>query len=133
MCQFHVDVNMAESVNTRKLKLDSLLEARPCAGGMGRANRRGRINRRSARHLKVLDDRAGGALRNDAAKKALLCWAATEREAWLEAVTNDPLLLGTILPFDYLATTVADELHFTVKGDELPCRTVSPNSWNPNQ
>ena len=43
-----------------------------------------------------------GALRNDAAGKALLRWAATEREAWLEAVTNDPLLPGRILPSDHL-------------------------------
>ena len=28
--------------------------------------------------------------------------AATEREAWLDAVTNDPLLPGRILPSDYL-------------------------------
>ena len=40
--------------------------------------------------------------RNDAAAKALLRWSAAEREAWLEAVTNDPLLPGRILPSDYL-------------------------------
>jgi hypothetical protein len=28
--------------------------------------------------------------------------SATEREAWLAAVTNDPLLPGRILPSDYL-------------------------------
>ena len=28
--------------------------------------------------------------------------AKTQREAWLEAVTNDPLLPGRILPSDYL-------------------------------
>jgi hypothetical protein len=61
-----------------------------------------RINRRYARHLKILGKRLGGALRNDATAKALLRWAGTEREAWLEAVTNDPLLLGRILPSDYL-------------------------------
>ena len=37
-----------------------------------------RINRRYARHLKVLAERPGGALRNDAAAKALLRWAAAE-------------------------------------------------------
>jgi hypothetical protein len=42
------------------------------------------------------------AQRNDAAAKALLRWAAAEREAWLEAMTNDPLLPGRILPSDYL-------------------------------
>jgi DNA-binding transcriptional regulator PaaX len=50
----------------------------------------------------VLAERPDGALRNDAAAKALLRWAAAEREAWLEAVTNDPLLPGRILPSDYL-------------------------------
>jgi hypothetical protein len=29
-------------------------------------------------------------------------WAAAEREAWLEAVMNDPLLPGRILPSDHL-------------------------------
>ena len=36
------------------------------------------------------------------AAKSLLRWAAAEREAWLDAVTNDPLLPGRILPSDYL-------------------------------
>ena len=61
-----------------------------------------RLNRRYARHLKILGDRPGGALRNDATAKALLRWAAAERVAWLDAVTNDPLLPGRILPSDYL-------------------------------
>jgi DNA-binding transcriptional regulator PaaX len=61
-----------------------------------------RINSRYARYLKVLAERPGGALRNDAAAKALRRWAAAEREAWLDAVTNDPLLPGRILPSDYL-------------------------------
>ena len=60
-----------------------------------------RINRRYARHLKILGERPGGVLRNDAAAKALLRRAATEREPWLEAVTNDPLLPGWILPPEY--------------------------------
>ena len=34
--------------------------------------------------------------------QALLRWAAAERETWLDAVTNDPLLPGRILPSDYL-------------------------------
>jgi hypothetical protein len=32
----------------------------------------------------------------------LLRWAAAEREAWLDAVINDPLPPGRILPSDYL-------------------------------
>jgi len=84
-----------------------LLEARPCAGESDAEIVAGawdfeRINRRYARHLKVLKERPGGALRNDAAAKALLRWAGAEREAWLDAVTHDPLLPGRILPADYL-------------------------------
>jgi len=37
-----------------------------------------------------------------AAAKALLRWSATKREARLDAVINDPLLPGRILPSDYL-------------------------------
>jgi DNA-binding transcriptional regulator PaaX len=92
-----------------KINVESLvlLEARPCAGESDTEIVAGawdfeRINRRYARHLKILDERPGGALRNDAAAKALRRWATTEHEAWLEAVTNDPLLPGRILPSDYL-------------------------------
>ncbi len=84
-----------------------LLEARPCAGESDAEIVAGawnfeRINRRYARPLKVLAERPGGALRNDAAAKVLLRWAAAEREAGLDAVTNDPLLPGRVLPSDYL-------------------------------
>jgi phenylacetic acid degradation operon negative regulatory protein len=84
-----------------------LLEARPCAGESDAEIVAGawdfdRINRRHARHLKVLAERPGGALRDDAAAKTLLRWAAAEREAWLDAVTHDPLLPGRLLPADYL-------------------------------
>jgi DNA-binding transcriptional regulator PaaX len=84
-----------------------LLEARPCAGESDAEIVKGawdfeRINRCYARHLKVLEERPGGALRSEAAGKALLRWAAAEREAWLDAVTNDPLLPARILPSNYL-------------------------------
>ncbi len=49
---------------------------------------------------RVLEERTGGALLNEAAAKALLRWAAVERERWLEAVTSDPLLPARILPSD---------------------------------
>jgi hypothetical protein len=42
----------------------------------------------------VLAERPAGALRNDAAAKALLRWAAAEREAWLDAVTNPESFRG---------------------------------------
>jgi phenylacetic acid degradation operon negative regulatory protein len=84
-----------------------LLEARPCAGESDAEIVKGawdfeRINRRYARHLQVLDERPSGALRSEAASKALLRWAAAEREAWLDGVTNDPLLPARILPSHYL-------------------------------
>ena len=64
-----------------------------------------RINRRYARHLKVLAERPAGALRNDAAAKALLRWAAAESRACGMAGRGDPapagLLPGRILPSDY--------------------------------
>jgi len=92
-----------------KINVESLilLEARPCAGESDAEMVAGawdfeRINRRYARHLKILEERPGNALGNIAAAKALLRWSATEREAWVDAVINDPLLPGRILPSDYL-------------------------------
>ena len=92
-----------------KINVESLLllEARPCAGESATEIVAGawdfeRINRRYARHLKALDERPSESLRNETAAKALLQWATVEREAWLEAVTNDPLLPEGILPPDYL-------------------------------
>src|SRR5438552_12949318 len=82
-----------------KINVESLilLEARPCAGEtdgeiVAGAWDFGRINRRYARHLEILDERPGETLVNETAARALLRWAALEREAWLDAVTNDPLL-----------------------------------------
>jgi len=92
-----------------KINVESLilLEARPCAGETDGEIVAGawdfeRINRHYARHLKILDERPAGTLGNEAAAKALLRWAAAERDAWLDAVTNDPLLPQRILPPDYL-------------------------------
>ena len=92
-----------------KINVESLilLEARPCAGESDAEIVAGawdfeRINRRYVRHLKILEERPGNALGNVAAAKALLRWSATEREAWLDAVINDPLLPGRILPSNYL-------------------------------
>ena len=85
-----------------------LLEARPCAGESDAEIVAGawdfeQINRRYSQHLKILNQRPSGALRNNVATaKALLRWATTEREAWLDAVTNDPLLPERILPSNYL-------------------------------
>jgi phenylacetic acid degradation operon negative regulatory protein len=84
-----------------------LLETRPCAGESdteivaGAWNFKS-INGRYARHLRILEEHPEGALRNEAAARALLRWASCEHEAWREAVTHDPLLPETILPSDYL-------------------------------
>jgi phenylacetic acid degradation operon negative regulatory protein len=92
-----------------KINVESLilLEARPCAGESDAEIVAGawdfeRINRRYAKHLKIIEERPDRALWNDTGAKALLRWAAAEREAWLDAVTNDPLLPARILPSHYL-------------------------------
>jgi phenylacetic acid degradation operon negative regulatory protein len=84
-----------------------LLDARPCAGESDAEIVEGawdfdRINQRYRRLMEVLDEKPGGALRDESTAKALLRWASVEREAWLEAVTNDPLLPQRILPAGYL-------------------------------
>lgn len=92
-----------------KINVESLilLEARPCAGESDAEIVAGawnfeQINHRYAQYLKILNERPSGKLRNSTAAKTLLRWAMTEREAWLDAVTNDPLLPKRILPSDYL-------------------------------
>lgn len=87
-----------------------LLEARPCAGESDAEIVAGawdfdRINRRYERLMQILDKHPDGELRNAASAKAMLHWAATERDAWLDAVTNDPLLPKRILPPGYLGQT----------------------------
>ena len=87
-----------------------LLDARPCAGESDAEIVAGawdfeRINRRYSRLMKILDERPGADLRSDAAAKSLLRWATAEREAWLDAVTNDPLLPERLLPSGYLGQT----------------------------
>ena len=96
-----------------KINVESLilLEARPCAGESDAEIVAGawdfdRINRRYARHLKILSGWPCGKLGKEVAAKTLLRWAAAEREAWLDAVTNDPLLPGKILPADYMGQQV---------------------------
>jgi DNA-binding transcriptional regulator PaaX len=84
-----------------------LLEARPCAGESDAQIVAGawdfdRINKRYARHMKTLAERPVGTSTNVSVAKALLRWAAAEREAWLDAVLNDPLLPGRLLPLGYL-------------------------------
>jgi hypothetical protein len=47
-----------------------------------------RVNRRYARHLKVLEERPGGALRSDAAAKALRRWVEVLRDAGRQLRTS---------------------------------------------
>lgn len=92
-----------------KINVESLvlLEVRPCGGESNADIVAGawdfeRINRRYVQHLKVLDQRPGGVLRNEAAAKELRRWAEAERDGWLNTVAIDPLLPAQILPDDYL-------------------------------
>ena len=92
-----------------KIHVESLLllEARPCAGESDGEIAAGawdfdHINCSYTRYLKVLEERPVGGLRSERAAKGLLRWAGMEREAWLAAITQDPLLPTRVLPSDYL-------------------------------
>lgn len=95
-----------------KIDVESLLllETKPCAGETDSEIVAGawdfeQINSRYAKHLRILETRPVDALLNEGSAKALLRWAATEHGAWLDAVSNDPLLPERILPSDYLGQT----------------------------
>ena len=123
-----------------KINVESLvlLEARPCAGESDAEIVAGawdfaRINHRYARHLKTLAEHPGGVLRNDAAAKALQRWAAAEREAWLDAVTNDPLLPGRILPSDYLGQQAWRRRVEVLRDASRQLRTFNPEKTAANR
>jgi phenylacetic acid degradation operon negative regulatory protein len=97
------------SLRGGKIDVESLilLEGRPCSGESDDEIVAGawdfnRINHLYGQHIKVLNQRPSGALRTEIAAKSLQRWAAAEREAWLRAVSKDPLLPERILPSDYL-------------------------------
>ena len=75
---------------------------------------------------KILGERPGGALRNNATAKALLRWPATEREAWLEAVTNDPLRPGRILASHYLGQQARRRRVQVLRDASRPLRAFKP-------
>jgi DNA-binding transcriptional regulator PaaX len=84
-----------------------LFEGRTCAGEPDAQLVAGawdweRINIRYTEHLKVLEKRPSGMLRDKEAAELLQKWAAAERVAWLAAVDLDPLLPERILPTGYL-------------------------------
>jgi len=83
------------------------LEARPSAGERDDEIVAGawdfkEINRLYKKHLTVLEARPTAPLRDAIAATRFRTWAAEEREAWLEAVTADPLLPARLLPVGYL-------------------------------
>lgn len=87
-----------------------LLDARPCAGESDAEIVAGawdfeRINRNYLQLLNILDEHPKGPVRSEGAAKTLLRWASAEHEAWLDAVTNDPLLPKRILPPSYMGQT----------------------------
>jgi phenylacetic acid degradation operon negative regulatory protein len=95
-----------ERINVESL---ILLEAQPCAGETDEQIVAGawdfeRINNRYAYHLRVLKQRPTASLRSEAAASALQRWATAEHQAWLSAITKDPLLPEQILPSGYLGT-----------------------------
>ena len=84
-----------------------LLEARACAGESDEELVAGawnfdRINERYLRYLKILRAGPGRNPKNEAAAKRFFQWMSEEREAWLHAVTIDPLLPARVLPDNYL-------------------------------
>lgn len=84
-----------------------LLEARPCAGETDTEIVAGawdfeRIRQTYSSYLGVLDRYPTGPLHGSAAARAFRHWAAEEREAWVDAVSLDPLLPERLLPQNYL-------------------------------
>lgn len=84
-----------------------LMEARPCAGESDQDIVAGawdfqRINRAYDKHEKVLKEFPDGALKTEESAKLLQRWARRERTAWLDAITQDPLLPQCLHPASYL-------------------------------
>jgi phenylacetic acid degradation operon negative regulatory protein len=82
------------------------LEARPCSGESNTAIVLGawgfdHINRLYARCLRILEDPPEPRPRTPEASASLRRWARLECEAWLEAVSADPLLPAVLLPAGY--------------------------------
>lgn len=83
-----------------------LLEARPCAGETEAQIVAGawdfaEINARYAEHQEILRQRPPAALDSDGAAKDFQRWLGEERQAWAEAIGNDPLLPTSLLPDGY--------------------------------
>jgi Phenylacetic acid-responsive transcriptional repressor len=86
-----------------------ILEGKPCAGEsnteiISAAWDFERINLGYSRHLQILARQPEGSINDATSAKSLHQWAAEEREAWLSAVSSDPLLPKRLLPDGYLGT-----------------------------
>lgn len=84
-----------------------LLEARACAGESDGEIVTGAwdfnsINNRYSQYLKILARAPGRSPKDKSAATKFLRWMSEERQAWLEAITLDPLLPARILPANYL-------------------------------
>src|SRR5207302_1448354 len=83
-----------------------LLQARACAGESDGEIVAGAwdfnsINNCYSRYLKILGRAPGRSPKDTAAATKFLQWMSEERQAWLEAITLDPLLPARILPANY--------------------------------
>jgi phenylacetic acid degradation operon negative regulatory protein len=108
-----------------------LLEARPAAGESDAEIVDGawdfaQINRRYARHLKVLARCPASELTDTGAARALRHWAAEEREAWLAAVRSDPLLPERLLPVEYLGRRAWEQRKAVLGRTGERLRTFAP-------
>ena len=87
------------------------VEARPCSGESNAAIVAGawsfdRTNARYAKCLAILEQRPAQRPLTRTAVGPLRRWARAEREAWLDAVSDDPLLPRPLLPTGYLGERV---------------------------
>ena len=88
-----------------------LLEGNPCAGEKNIDLVSGAwdfeaINGGYTNHLEVLEQFPDESLSDPGAARRLQRWAAAEREAWLAAVSKDPLLPRALLPEEYQGSRV---------------------------
>ena len=84
-----------------------LFDARPSAGENDAEIVRAawdfsQINRGYTKYLEVVNSQPAENADDDAQAKALRRWAAEERAAWEDAISNDPLLPTSLLPDEYL-------------------------------
>lgn len=84
-----------------------LLQGEPCAGEsnaeiVAAAWDFERINLNYSSHLEILNGPPERSLNDATSAEALHRWAAREREAWLVAISADPLLPKRLLPNGYL-------------------------------